>query len=369
MFFQLILVLATLSASDVVGFEYTTESYVLATTESMERAAVNNATDSSPESDRAWEDLVLAAPSTVNYLGLFMVLSSRRDYSLLYPPGLTFKYISNNGSLRYSLNTLSSSMLSAFQYTLDDLQRVRISMEQIPDHIQASLVVIQSAPIDLLNRLLPYTIRNIERAIREGSVVSKPALQRFVDMKIFIDELARLVREIKPTADNGDFLVEANGYCVDLQSQWYLLISLLGNISNRTDLMQTDIAQDFVDIIREAHNQNAFQSAATRNIYLQRLIAMTASLDKYSEYLNMVMKTFSEIVETSVINQLRSNTLYTTTMTDALRVSIERQLWKDIINQSIRVARLTQARHNDFIARVSNRHIEYSLYSNSTLTI
>ena len=141
---------------DGMEMEDTTEE-----TMTMETTTTTTTTTTTlpPEIDREWEDLVLAAPAVVNYLGLFMASISRQDESLVVPYTYTVRHLNAPLSLHTALSQLASLMETTLKSAHGDLVRVQGSMSQIPEHLKASLLLIKTAPDELLNQLLSYTVR------------------------------------------------------------------------------------------------------------------------------------------------------------------------------------------------------------------
>jgi hypothetical protein len=314
-----------------------------------------------PEVDREWEDLVLAGPTVVNYLHLFMVFASRRD-EVLYPPAEPIlKYIKDN-SLRTILLKISSAMQDAFKLAHDDLVRVRSSMNQIPDHLKAGLLLIKAAPDDLLSQLLPYTLRNVDRAADEGSTVSKPTLDRFISINFLLEELVLLLDSTKLTLGSTDYLIEATIYANDMKTQWNLLVKLFRKFSERADTTQRSIDDTFIDPINEAQKSNNFNSQIKRTDRLNDLIPAAIFIDQSSYLLDMMASTYTDIANDYRVNEVTPITPYITMPIESERIIAQRQLWQNIVLQSVKIARLAQERQNGFVETGPSRHVEYGTY-------
>ena len=336
-------------------------------TTSTTTTTTTTTTTLAPEIDREWEDLVLAGPGVVNYLGLFMVLTSRKDHALVAPANYTVQYVNNLGSLRSALIQVASAMRTAFKAARDDLNRTRSSMDQIPDHIKAGLLLIKTAPKDLLAQLLPYTLRNVDRAANEGAAVSKPTLERFVNVGLLVDELAILVNAITDAGNNTDFLVEAKAYTNDIETQWNLLIKLFRKFSARADLTQNTITDNFSGPLKQAQTSNGFSAEKDRSDHLDKLIPTTIAIDQSSLLLDMMSRTYSEVSDEHMVNQVESNKAYQSLGSEAVRVMSQRDLWQKTVSQSVKVARLAQERHNDFAGTSPKRQAEYETYLKSAI--
>jgi hypothetical protein len=290
-----------------------------------------------------------------------MVLASRQDLSLTPPDNYTLTYLKSE-SLRAILSGILSDMQSAFKVAKDDLVRTRDSMNQIPDHIKAGLLLIQTAPNDLLTQLLPYTLRNVDRAANEGSVVTKPTLERFVSVGSSLDELATLIASTPSNPNITDYLIEANAYANDLKTQWDLLVKLFRKFSDRADITQGSISNSFVEPINQAQKTSGFSSQSQRTGHLDKLVPAAIVIDQSSHLLEMMARTYTDISNKHMANQIDSSKPYLTLPTESERATSQRKLWQDTIAQSVQVARLAQERQNAFADTSPNRQTEYGAY-------
>ena len=200
--------------------------------------------------DRHWEDLILGGPTAINFLSLLMVSASQRDLALASRPGYSIQFIQNINSLHATLSQVAKAMQMAFQGVLEDLVRTQLSMDRIPEHMKAGLLLIKTASDDLREKLVPYTLRNIDLASSEGSAVSKSTLSRFVQVGKLIDEvvavLSSTISSLLSNMDSYNFVSEVEVHAIDLQVQWYLLIELFMKFSERADIVREKTAKTFV---------------------------------------------------------------------------------------------------------------------------
>lgn len=315
-----------------------------------------------PEIDREWEDLVIAGPAVVNYLSLFMVFVSRKDEALTPSAGYNAMYVANVHSLRQTLLQISSSMEAAFKLGRDDLVRVRDGMSEISEHIKAALLIIKSAPDSLLSELLPYTLRNVGRAAKEGSTVSKPVLDRFISVGLLLKELSTLADHSVSTGRLPDYFTEAKIYADDMTKQWNLLIKLFRKFSERAVITEKDIRDSFIDPIKQAQDANGFNSSSNRSDQLNKLNSVAIAIDQSSYLLEMMVDTYMNISHEHMVNDITSINSYLNLGTEPMRITKERELWQSIVSQSVKIARLAQEQHNKFVGSASNRQVEYGTY-------
>lgn len=344
------------------SLEFADETTTPEPTTTTTEPTTTTTTTLAPEIDREWEDLVLAGPTVVNYLGLFMVLASRNDSRLTKPAEYNFEYINNFTSLHAVLSQISSAMQGAFQVARDDLIRIRTSMEQIPEHINAGLILIKDAPNVLLANLLPYTLRNINRAASEASTVAKPTFERFDSVGLLLEELVILLNSTTPIAQNEDYFIEAKAYANDMKTQWDLLAKLFKKFSSRADITQQSITDRFSDPINEAKKSDGYNFEKTRSAFLGKLIPATIAIDQSSNLLDMMSRTYTDVSTDHMINQIFSNKGYLDLKTPSERAIKQRELWQNTVSQSVNVARLAQERHNEFAATSPKREKDYSSY-------
>ncbi|CAF1595143.1 unnamed protein product [Adineta ricciae] len=362
----------TTTTTTTITTTKTTTTTTITTTKTTTKTTTTTRTTTTtttpaPEVDREWEDLVLAGPTVVNYLSLFMVLASRKDQNVTAPAQYTVKYLSNIQSLRSILIRISAEMRITFELASDDLIRTQISMEQIPDHIKAGLVLIQSAPNDLLAKLLPYTLRNVDRAANEGSSITKPTLQRLMTLGLWFDELVTLLNSTLAAAAVADknHAEETAAYAGDIKKQWNLLIRLFQKFSDRADLTQTSVSQNFIDLIDKAQKSNELSTQAQRKTQLDKLIPVAIAIDQSSFLLDMMSRTYNEISKDHMATQITTSNNYLKAANESTRAKYQRQLWQNTLEQSIKVARLAQDRQNKFAETSPDRQTMYSAYAQS----
>ncbi|CAF1009903.1 unnamed protein product [Adineta steineri] len=347
------------SQSTTADSQYkTTEEITTVTTIST---TTTTTTTLAPEVDHEWEDLILAGPTVVNYLGLFMVLASRKNQTLNASAEFTPKHLSVTQPLPAILSRISTDMQAAFKVANDDLIRTRSNMDQIPDHINAGLLLIQTAPNDLLKTLLPYTLKNVKRTANEGAAVTKPTLERFITVEAILEELVTLLISTSATKeDDINYLMEAKAYANDIQMQWSLLVKLFKKFSQRADITEIRIVDSFIKPTEVANN---LTTPNQRHTHLDKLIPAAIAIDQSSHLLDIMALTYAEISNEHMINQIASNKPYLALATESARALDQRELWQNTIAQSVKVARLAQVRQNEFAATSSGRNERYSTYS------
>ncbi|CAF1237540.1 unnamed protein product [Adineta steineri] len=315
------------------------------------------------ELDHEWEDLALGGTTVVNYLGMLMVSASRRDTALIPRSGYTIQFIKNTNSLHATLSQVALAMQMTFQDVLEDLVRTCLYMDQIPDHIKAALILIKTASNDLLKKLLPYTLRNVDYATSEASTISKPILLRFVQVGKLIDEvvavLSSTVSGMVSNIDNYYFLSEVEAYAIDVQVQWYLLVELFMKFSDIAELIRKNTKQNFMNPVQQAQDENGFSSEADRMAHIRTLIPSTITLDQLTQFLRMMAHTYVNVSNEYMVTQVTQIGSLLNLQTPLMWTTNHRDLFQKTVAQSVKVARLTLAQRNEFIEADNDRQKEY----------
>ncbi|UJR19046.1 hypothetical protein I4U23_022177 [Adineta vaga] len=315
------------------------------------------------ELDHEWEDLVLDGTAVVNFLGLFMVSASRRDIVLTPRTEYSIQFIQNPKSLHATLSQVASTMQMTFQRAHEDLVRTCLYMDQIPEHIKAALILIKTASNDLLKKLLPYTLRNVDYATSEASTISKPILLRFVQVGKLIDEVVAVLSStlsgIVSNIDDYYFLSEIEVYAIDVQVKWYLLVELFIKFSDIAELIRKNTKQNFVNPVQQTQNGNGFNIEADRLAHMRTLIPSTITIDQLTHLLQMMAHTYANISNEYMITQVAQVGPLLNLQTTSMRITNHRDLLQKTVVQSVKVARLTMAQRNELTKADMGREKEY----------
>lgn len=132
-------------------------------------------------------------PSTINLLGQIMVISSKKDFSFRTNlPNATFVYVKYPDSFRATLIQLANEAYNTFLTAHSNMNAIQLNMKQIPGHVKTALKLLASAPMVLLEKLLPLSLNNIERIGIECSNLSATTHNKFADVQFLIGEINEL---------------------------------------------------------------------------------------------------------------------------------------------------------------------------------
>jgi len=254
-------------------------------------------------------------------------------------------------------------MQMTFQDAQEDLVRTCLFLDQIPEHIKAAFSLIKMASDDLLKKLLPYTLRNVEHATSEASTISKPILLRLVQVGKLIDEVVAVLSSTLSSMvlNIGDYYFpsEIEVYAIDVQDQWYLLVEFFIKFSNLAKLIQKNTKQNFVNPVQQAQTGNGFNIDADRMAHIRTLIPSTINIDQSTHLLRMMAHTYVNISNEYMITQVAQIGPLLTLQTDSMRTTNHRELLQRTVAQSVKVARLTLVQRNEFTKANIVRQKEY----------
>ncbi len=116
-----------------------------------------------------------------------MVISSKKDFSFRANlPNATFAYVKYPDSFRATLIQLANEAYNTFLAAHSNMNAIQLNMKQIPGHVKTALKLLASAPIALLEKLLPLSLNNIERIGVECSTLSTNTHNKFADVQFLI---------------------------------------------------------------------------------------------------------------------------------------------------------------------------------------
>jgi hypothetical protein len=177
---------------------------------------------SQSEIEEKWEDLIVAGPITVNYVGNLMTIASKKDFALVPPtPNYIFTYIKYPQSFRATLVQIANGMYNAFLSAHSNMERIQLDMQQIPNYIKRALQLLTSASPRLIQSLLPQTIDNIKRTATKSVNSANSTLMNFRNLAALLEEVTEIATGT--SSSNGDQLLQINNLLSNSTQEQQLL--------------------------------------------------------------------------------------------------------------------------------------------------
>lgn len=313
------------------------------------------------ELDQTWEDLVVSCPIIVDYLNLLMVFASNRNLALKPQAGYSIQYIENVKSLHATLAQVASAIKLISPDVNIGFARTHVNLHEIPEHLKAALFLVQTTPSDLQQQLLQYAVRNLQRAVNDGSAASRATVSPFVYVGQLLDEVVTVIGFTSSSQtsnlDEYYFLREVERYAGDVQKHWYRLVQLLVKFSDKVDLIRQSAHKDFVRVIEQAQ-----LGTADRATQLRQLVPAAIAIDRHAYLCQTVAYAYTNVSKEYMLPRVAQSGSLLSLQSNATRLTGEHGVWQSLTMQSMQVSRLARVRQIDFVDRSADRQKEYQAF-------
>ena len=141
--------------------------------------------------EETWEELVVAGPITVNYIGNLMVLSSKQDFAFAPSnPDHVYQHIKYPNSFRTTLVQIANQIYNVFMGAHNNMDRIQLNMQQIPKHLKTVLQLLTSASPRLIQSMLPTALGNIERIAKQCADSANSTMKNYESVTLLLQEVA-----------------------------------------------------------------------------------------------------------------------------------------------------------------------------------
>ncbi|CAF4622736.1 unnamed protein product, partial [Rotaria sp. Silwood1] len=306
-----------------------------------------------------WQDWILANIIVVNYLNSLMVLASRQDFSFSIPTGYSIKYVQNPGSFRQTGSQLATQMRSALTSAREDLNRVHIGMERVPDHLKTMVLLMKQAPFDLLLMLFPDSFNAIEKLVNDSLVVLRKPEKNFGQVLNLLTEIDYLL-----TNKSTDEMISLQVY--DVKTQWIHLTELVIELAKQAERTRESFLLQFNWILQEFIRPDLTFAETNRDFIILLLLPKIVEIDQTTDLLGVITKTYSDISFKYTDEQIGGYAHLLTLTKEEDRKRYLKQFQYDLVPQVVQSTRLALERHTEFLERDRNRRGNYEKFLNQT---
>lgn len=308
-----------------------------------------------------WENVTLAGPMLVNRLSQLTVLASRPDVNLMLPPGYQMKYINQTSSLRGVVQQLTLSMQVSLQRTHIEYNRLQLTMKKAPALLLDTFLIIQTETLDVLDFILGERLNDVSRLVNDSSDTSKSLRTDYSKVHGLIVEIDDLV--IYTQKQTGSlFLTEIGIHTKDIRQHSDQLSLLVASISSHSESMAVSFVMQFIWFIQASMQPGINLTPDTRAYILRMLVPKAIDIDRGSDLIAMMMRTFVDVSEGYMLPEIAGSYNQLMLPNDDQRRTYDRRLWKRLAEVSMKVSRLTQIRQAKFVARNSTRSAKYEKF-------
>jgi hypothetical protein len=308
---------------------------------------------------KEWQDWILSNVITVNYLNSLTVLASRQDFAFTIPNGYSVKYVQNRSSFRQAISHLATQMRIALSGAREDLNRVHTGMERVPNHLRTIILLMKQAPNELLVTLLPDSFNDIEQLVNDSLIVLRKPTKNFEQVLNLLTEIDYLLN-----VTSTDVTISLNVY--DVKIQWTYLTELVTELAERAERTRENFLLQFNWILKEFIRPGLTFNDTHRDFIILLLLPKIVEIDRTSDLLGMVTKTYTDISFQFTDEQIGSYGHLLLLPNEEDRKRYLKQFRYDLPPQAVQIARLALTRHDEFLRRDQNREAIYEKFSNET---
>lgn len=140
-----------------------------------------------PSMDQEWEEMMVAGPSSINFIGAVMVISSIKDFPLR--SDFKYKLIQYPKSFATTLVQIANEMSRALFGAHTSMDKIQAHMRQLPTLIKTALKLITQAGLPMTKAMLPRTLSNIGRYANQSAAFARESLDRFINLGELLNEV------------------------------------------------------------------------------------------------------------------------------------------------------------------------------------
>ncbi len=123
------------------------------------------------------------------------------------------------------------------------------------------------------------------------------------------------------------------------------------------------VVHEFVKVIQDVQTNNLLVDPLEREFFVKILVPTAIYIENRAHLSYTVATTYYDIISSEyMVTEITSINPCLYLEIESERVARQRQLWHNIVSQSVKIARLTQERQNQFVDSASNRQKEYDTY-------
>ncbi|CAF3627324.1 unnamed protein product [Adineta steineri] len=143
--------------------------------------------------EESWEELVVAGPIAVNYIGNLMILSSKQDFPFRPSnPAHVYQHIQYPKSFRTTLVQIAHRIYNVFMNAHSNMDRIQLNIQQIPKYLKTILQLLTSASPNLIQSMLPGVLGNIERIAKLCADAANSTMKNYESATRLLQEVAEV---------------------------------------------------------------------------------------------------------------------------------------------------------------------------------
>lgn len=302
-----------------------------------------------------WQDWILSNAIAVNHLNCLITMASRTDFPLTIPNGYAVKHIPNPNSFRLTSSHLATRFRAAFTYAREDLNRVYVGMQRVPDQLKEVLLLLKMGPFDLIQMLFPDFFQNMEKLVNDSLIVLRRPEKSFVEVSNLITEMYVLLSD--GLADESVKL-----QIMDLKTQWEYLVHLTFELSQRAEIVRENFLLQLNWILREFIQPHITNPDNHREFFIDLLLSQIIAIDQTCDLLGTISQTYTDMAFQWTDDQISSNGHLLLLNNEVERKQYIQQYRSSLPNQVVHISRLALKRHEELVQRNNVRKMDFQQF-------
>ena len=205
-------------------------------------------------------------------------------------------------------------------------------------------------------------LEELKRAEAEHDVWFQKQLGHQYQLAALIHQLASLNLETIPLQRSIEILKQAFIRLQDLKVQWSKVHRFFLSVSLQADSTKELISSRFVSVIEDALASNSVLPDEDREFFVELILLATEEIDQNTELLYIMAKTYYDISNKYMINQIASVSRLIALDGAEARAQALNGLQNDTLTTSTKVSNLVQERQLSYKFRLENRRTELENY-------
>ncbi|CAF0915870.1 unnamed protein product [Adineta ricciae] len=337
----------------------------------------NDSTSSNPNLDRQtlaqslieenWEEMFVAEPTIVNCISNLMISAAKKDFRLKSSSlNYVYQYIRYPDSFRHTITQIYSEMYSVFLGAHTNMDRIQLSMKQIPQYFKTMLKLLKSASPSLILRMVPISLDNIEKVANDSAALTNIMIKKYENLTLLLQETIEVMRSsygVNSTSlTNINILVNMTIEVSKLQQLWSQIARYSNRIIIRVETIRETAFYELIDTIKNVTSINSELDAADREFFVLKMRDTMIEIEQDAYLLYITTQTYNDVSATYVTSQLQNASRFLLLQTDTEQQTAMAQLNQNMLFVLAEISQMVSERKQQCQQRNQEIQEEYKQF-------
>ncbi|CAF1193411.1 unnamed protein product [Adineta steineri] len=320
-----------------------------------------------PVIEENWEELLVAGPLAINYIGNLMILASKCDFSLTSSsPSHVYEHIKYPNSFRMTLAQIASEIYNAFMNAHTTIERIQSSTKQIPQHLKIILKLLKSAAPSIIQVMLPKTLDTIERIPKDVANSANIIIKKYESSTALLQEVIEALADSYGVNNsvlmNMNVLVNATKELNKMQQQWSEIARYLSILTIRVETSRQTVFYELMDTINNIISMNIQLNAADRYFFVSKMLDAIIKIEQDANLLYIIAKTYYDVSSAYIVSQMSDVSKLLLLQTDDERHAAMIQLDETLLFTSAEISQIVLEQKQQYQQRNQEIQDEYKQF-------